>query len=257
MLPYFLFVVGMVMLVLFLIARDKKSSMLAIILKTVTSLFFIATGLASMVENGVANDLGKVALPCALVLMGLVLGMVGDITLDFKIYFKGLEGEYANAGKDKDSMMYFGMLAFGIGHVLYITSMAIRFPGEGMNVLWSALVSIGVVAVMFVLCIFALKMQFGKFLVPSIVYALLLCWFVVMSAMYVKPAGASTSSIVLLVGAILFVVSDMVLSMTYFSKPADYEKQGVLNPESRLMIVVNHVTYYLAQFLIALSLLFI
>ena len=149
------------------------------------------------------------------------------------------------------------MLAFGIGHVLYITSMAIRFPGAEMNVLWSALVSIGVVAVMFVVCIFALKMQFGKFLVPSIIYAFLLCWFVVMSAMYVKPANASTSSIVLLVGSILFVVSDMVLSMTYFSKPVDYEKQGALNPESRLMIVVNHVTYYLAQFLIALSLPFI
>ena len=257
MLPYFLLAVGIVMLVLFLIARDKKSSMLAIILKTVTSLFFIATGLAAMVENGVAHDLDKIALPCALVLMGLVLGMVGDITLDFKIYFKGLEGEYANAGKDKDSMMYFGMLAFGIGHVLYLTSMAIRFPGYEMNVLWSALISIAVVAVMFCVTIFALKMQFGKFLIPSIIYAFLLCWFVVMSVMYVKPAGASASSIVLLVGSILFVISDMVLSMTYFSKPEDYQRQGALNPESRLMIIVNHVTYYLAQFLIALSLLFI
>ena len=49
----------------------------------------------------------------------------------------------------------------------------------------------------------------------------------------------------------------MVLSMTYFSKSADYERKGMLNPESRLMIIVNHVTYYLAQFLIVLSLLFI
>ena len=257
MLPYFLFVVGMVMLVLFLIARDKKSSMLAIILKTVTSLFFIATGLASMVENGVANDLGKVALPCALVLMGLVLGMVGDITLDFKIYFKGLEGEYANAGKDKDSMMYFGMLAFGIGHILYITSIAIRFPGYELNLLWSALGSAAIVAVMFLVCILVLKMQFGKFLIPSIAYAFLLCWFVVLSAMYMNPAKGSSAAGILLAGSILFVASDMVLSMTYFSKPSDYERKGVLNPESRLMIIVNHVTYYLAQFLIALSLLFI
>lgn len=257
MLPYFLLAVGIVMLVLFLIARDKKSSMLAIILKTVTSLFFIATGVASLVENGVANDLSNVILPSCLVLLGLVLGMVGDITLDFKIYFKGLEGKYEGAEKDRDSMMYFGMLAFGVGHILYITSMAIRFPGYGMNVLWSALISIGVVAAMFCVTIFALKMQFGKFLIPSIIYAFLLCWFVVMSAMYVKPANASTSSIVLLVGSILFVISDMVLSMTYFSKPEDYQRQGALNPESRLMIIVNHVTYYLAQFLIALSLLFI
>ena len=79
----------------------------------------------------------------------------------------------------------------------------------------------------------------------------------VLSATYVKPAQGSASAGILLAGAILFVLSDMVLSMTYFSKPADYERKGMLNPESRLMIIVNHVTYYLAQFLIALSLLFI
>lgn len=154
-------------------------------------------------------------------------------------------------------MMYFGMLAFGIGHVLYITSMAIRFPGYEMNLLWSALGSAAIVGVMFLVCVYAMKMQFGKFLIPSIAYAFLLCWFVVLSAPYVKPAQGSASAGILLAGAILFVLSDMVLSMTYFSKPADYEHKGMLNPESRLMIIVNHATYYLAQFLIALSLLFI
>ncbi len=154
-------------------------------------------------------------------------------------------------------MMYFGILAFGIGHVLYITSMAIRFPDYEMNLLWSALGSAAIVGVMFLVCVYAMKMQFGKFLIPSIAYAFLLCWFVVLSATYVKPAQGSASAGILLAGAILFVLSDMVLSMTYFSKPADYERKGMLNPESRLMIIVNHVTYYLAQFLIALSLLFI
>lgn len=88
-------------------------------------------------------------------------------------------------------------------------------------------------------------MQFGKFLIPSIAYAFLLCWFVVLSATYVKPAQGSASAGILLAGAILFLLSDMVLSMTYFSKSADYERKGMLNPESRLMIIVNHVTYYL------------
>lgn len=147
------------------------------------------------------------------------------------------------------------MLAFGIAHVLYITSMAIRFPGYEMNLLWLALggnrrrnVSRVCLRNENAVC---------KFLIPSIAYAFLLCWFVVLSATYVKPAQGSASAGILLAGAILFVLSDMVLSMTYFSKPADYERKGMLNPESRLMIIVNHVTYYLAQFLIALSLLFI
>lgn len=68
-------------------------------------------------------------------------------------------------------MMYFGMLAFGIGHVLYITSMAIRFPGYEKNLLWSALGSAAIVGVMFLVCVYAMKMQFGKFLIPSIAYA--------------------------------------------------------------------------------------
>ena len=257
MLPYFLLAMGIVMLVLFLIARDKKSSTLAIILKTATSLFFIATGLAAAVENESVGGFETKLLPSALVIMGLVLGMVGDITLDFKIYFKGLEGKYEGVEKDRDSMMYFGMLAFGIGHILYITSIAIRFPGYELNLLWSALGSAAIVAVMFLVCILVLKMQFGRFLIPSIAYAFLLCWFVVLSAMYMNPAKGSSAAGILLAGSILFVASDMVLSMTYFSKPSDYERKGVLNPESRLMIIVNHVTYYLAQFLIALSLLFI
>ena len=257
MLPYFLLVCGIIMLILFLIARDKKSSALAIVLKTATSLFFIATGLAAVVENGVIGNSDAKLLPSALVIMGLVLGMVGDITLDFKIYFKGLKGKYEGVEKDRDTMMYFGMLAFGIGHVLYITSMAIRFNGYEMNLLWSALGSAAIVAVMFLVCIYVMKMQFGKFLIPSIAYAFLLCWFVVLGVLYVKPAQGSASAGVLVAGSVLFVASDMVLSMTYFSKPADYERKGTLNPESRLMIIVNHTTYYLAQFLIALSLLFI
>ena len=61
MLPYFLLVAGIVMLVLFLIARDKKSSVLAIIFKTATSLFFIATGLAAVVENGVVGGFESTA----------------------------------------------------------------------------------------------------------------------------------------------------------------------------------------------------
>lgn len=98
------------------------------------------------------------------------------------------------------------MLAFGIGHVLYITSMAIRFPGYEMNLLWSALGSAAIVGVMFLVCICVMKMQFGKFLIPSIAYAFLLCWFVVLSATYVKPAQGSASAGILLAGAILFVL---------------------------------------------------
>ena len=52
--------------------------------------------------------------------------------------------------------------------------------------------------------------------------------------------------ILLIAGAALFLCSDLVLSMIYFD-----------GNESRVMIVVNHVLYYAAQFLIALSIYYV
>lgn len=259
MITYLLLALGLVALILFCIARDKFSSPLAIILKTTTSMFFIATGISAIVENALdMNGLPLSSLvPACLVAMGLVCGMVGDIVLDFKIYFKGLKDQYISAERDSDAMMYFGMIAFAIGHVLYITSVAIRFPENAIFLLWTALMSLGIVAVLISVTIFVLKMNYGKFLVPSICYAFLLCWFVTVSVWTLDFYEVKTAGIILLIGSILFAVSDMILSMTYFSKKEDYEKQGLLNPESKLFIVLNHVTYYVAQFLIAVSLLFI
>jgi len=259
MVTYILLALGIVSLILFLVSRDKYSSPLAIALKTLTSLFFIAMAASAVVENALdMNELEVESLvPSCLVIMGLVLGMVGDITLDFKIYFKGLKDQYNNAGKDADFMMYFGMIAFAIGHIMYITSVAIRFPEHAMDLLWTALISVGFVIVMFTVSCFVLKMKFGKFLVPCICYGFLLCWFLVFSVWAMNYSDYKTPQIVLLIGAIMFVLSDLILSMTYFSKESDYEKKGILNPESRLFISLNHITYYAAQFLIAVSVLFI
>lgn len=250
MTTYIFLALGVVSFVAFAIFRDKKSSATAICFKTVVSLMFIATAIAALLEN---EHRGFVLLPALLMIGGLVLGMVGDITLDFKIYLKGLS--YADAEKDSDKMTYIGMAAFGVGHILYITATALR-AGAGLDMLWSALIGIGVTAAIFCLSIFIMKMRFGKFLIPSISYCVLLTWFVVYSAWQLAAVN-STANILLLVGSIMFIVSDLILSMTYFSKEEDYKKQGMMNPESKFMIVSNHATYYIAQFLIALALLFV
>lgn len=260
MITYILLALGVIVMILFLVSRDKFSSPLAIILKTLTSLFFIATGVSALVENALDMNglpLGSLVAGC-LVVMGLVFGMVGDITLDFKIYFKGLIGQYEKAERDSDAMMYFGMFSFALGHIMYITSVAIRLPQEHMlSLLWTALISAGIVAVVFIVTILAMKMRYGKFLIPCICYAFLLCWFILFSGWTRPLMGATTGGMILFIGSILFVISDLILSMTYFSKEEDYKKEGLLNPESRLFISLNHATYYAAQFLIAVSLLFI
>jgi hypothetical protein len=51
--------------------------------------------------------------------------------------------------------------------------------------------------------------------------------------------------VLLAAGAILFLLSDLVLVMTYYD-----------NKDSRPFIVVNHVLYYAAEYTIALSILY-
>jgi hypothetical protein len=57
--------------------------------------------------------------------------------------------------------------------------------------------------------------------------------------------GFTTCTVLLAAGAILFLLSDLVLVMTYYD-----------NKDSRPFIVVNHVLYYAAEFTIALSILY-
>lgn len=248
MLAYVFLALGLVSLMIFCIFRDKKSSSIAICWKSVTSILFVATAVTASIYNE------NVLLPSALLTVGgLVLGLVGDITLDFKILLKNIP--YGNAEKDSDNMTYVGMAAFAAGHILYILATMLRNPADRINMLWSALIALGLTAIIFALSLTVMKMRFGKFLLPSIGYAFLLSWFVVYSAWQIS-SSASVANVLLLVGAVMFIVSDLILSMTYFSKEEDYKKEGPLNPESKLMIVSNHVTYYVAQFAIALAIMF-
>ena len=108
------------------------------------------------------------------------------------------------------------------------------------------MVQVGATAAIFAISLFLLKMQFGKFLIPSVCYALLLTLFLACTVAGGIIAGFTLPVILLVVGAALFLLSDLVLSMIYFD-----------GNDSRVLIVVNHVLYYAAQFLIALSIYYI
>ena len=237
MTTYILLVVGAIFLTVFLSFRTKDGGILPAALKTVTSFLFVATAVVAAIENykltGSVN--ADKLLFVGLIVLGLVAGLVGDLTLDLKITYRDSNMRHS------DLYTYFGMAAFGIGHVLYIVAVALYF---GFSY-WTILIAAGATAAIFCTSIFVLKMNFGKFLIPSIAYAFLLTLFM-SSAIAAGISAAFSATVVLLsIGAGLFLLSDLVLSMIYFD-----------GNDSRVMIVVNHVLYYAAQFLIALSLLY-
>lgn len=243
--PYLFMGCGALFLGIFLFFRDKKGSFLAIFFKTLTSLMFVFTAIFSLKEVGVNKT------SYTLIIIGLCFGMIGDVFLDIKVCMKSL-----NEPVKSDIFMYLGMTSFGVGHILYIISSVLDIPSILMYFYISLGVGLLLIVLILVLSIKVMKMNYGKFLIPCGIYGFLLATFVVFSIFrYVN--SNTLQSLMLMIGSIMFIVSDLILSMTYFSNPSDYERKGILNPESRFMIIMNHITYYIAQFLIAISILFV
>jgi len=254
MITYIFVGLGGLSLILFLLFRDKKSSVIAVSLKTLTSLFFIATAFAASYSRTTTGNENMITI-CLLTFTGLLFGLVGDFMLDFKIYFKSLR--YEDHMKDSDKTTYVGMIAFACGHILYIAATLLYETGKLMYLLYSSVTAI-LFAVVFIFIIGkkVTKLDFGKFLIPSLIYCFLLSNFVFLSLIYLVTAPNIINTL-RFTGALLFLISDLVLSMTYFSEPEAYKTPGILNPESRFMISINHITYYAAQFILAILLMYL
>ncbi|MBQ4357342.1 MAG: hypothetical protein II788_05060, partial [Acholeplasmatales bacterium] len=175
MIPYIFLGLGALSLGVFLFKRDKKSSIVAIALKALTSLFFLLTALFSLYEN-IGNNPFENSKLLALIFMilGLIFGMVGDILLDFKIYFKTLNMRFLCLENDYDILMITGMSSFGIGHIFYILALMVYNPIEWMYLIFSILGAIILMSFIFLISVKVMKMDFRKFFIPSILYGILL-----------------------------------------------------------------------------------
>ncbi len=91
-----------------------------------------------------------------------------------------------------------------------------------------------------------LGFMFGKFRMTSFVYgsALMMTTFSSFSALYLT---GETMWYMMSVAGILFAASDLVLSATYFGRGKDTPPY----------IILNHVLYYAAQYLIASSIILV
>ena len=101
-----------------------------------------------------------------------------------------------------------------------------------------------IVGVAFYLSTFVMKIKLKKANVNSVLYALVLN-ISVFQALFLLVEYKDAFSALLFTGAVLFLISDGILMLTYFK-----------GKDSRLYIISNHIIYYLAQFLIMGSLLF-
>ena len=222
---------GMGLLTWFIIEKVKKYCVKEAIIKISTSAVFLLLAAYCWISKG-NNSLAFY------VLMGLFFGALGDLFLEFKYVFK----------EEEKIFTYAGFIVFAIGHVFYITGMFRQFY-NGQNPLYIIIpLVIGlIVGAAPILLEKVMKLNYGSMKLITYIYGVCLFSMTMCGGSLCLMTNFHPTAIMLFVGGILFSISDLILSGTYFGvgkdKPFD--------------IISNSVTYYLAQYTIAFSLYFL
>ena len=205
---------------LFMWTEKKENYMGAVILKGLASLCFVLVGV--MAGNG--GQLAK------LIVTGLLLGCIADVLLNLRWVFP----------KKGQLIFLVGILVFLGGHVVYLAAVLPMADN------WAVCVVVGVV-----LTALLMKWIFSKitakkaFKIFGVFYlgAIMLLNCVAVSNLVTAPSAFTG---LFAVGALLFLISDIVLILNTFG------------PKSKFSLRVTNLSlYYIGQLLIAWSMLFV
>lgn len=222
--------------ILFIIARVLKGGMLGLLMKTLASFGFVSSGIIGIIVSDLSGTYKWVL---GLIVIGLLLGMIGDIVLDLKIIYPDNDKYYLNAG----------MLSFFLGHICYITAFSIlanpveRFS-PSLTLVQALLISAGAAILLSAGTLLSSKkmgLNFGNFFFQTTAYTFILN-FSMVYALVLSIMGAGLW--LAFVGLVLFLLSDIVLSFQYFG--------GKLT--SKQLVVINHALYYAAQIILVATL---
>ena len=230
--PIIILSVGALMLFWFLYEKIKAYSIKEVCLKATTSVLFIALCIYSISQTPLQR------FPY-FAIMALVCGLLGDIALDLKYVYKEKDFEYTLAG----------FIAFGVGHILYVTGMFLEFY-NGQNILYIIIpLAIGLLMGPITMLVGKLSnCDYGKIKPVAFIYAILLFSTVATGfSLWMMSGFANTGILMFFIGGVLFAISDLILNLTYFAE----------GHEQPFDLISNSVTYYAAQFVIAFSILFL
>jgi uncharacterized membrane protein YhhN len=224
----------------FILGEVQKKYLPAIILKCLASFGFVLMALSAIFErtNMVLSShyVGASfipSIPIALMFVaGLVSGLLGDVTLALRP-LRPIE--------ENQTIIFSGIVFFSIGHLFYLGALLLYGEFQLLSIVFSVVIS----AIIYTMSK-VLKFQMGKLLIPTMVYSFLI-FLMIGQVLFLKMNGdANTYLDVLLIGALLFGVSDLILAPIYFK-----------GESRKRFIISNLVTYYFAQMLIAFSILFL
>jgi len=163
--------------------------------------------------------------------LGLVLGLIGDLFLEVQYFYPD----------QKVKQIKYGMIVFGFSHLFYIIAITELVVFNYFSLLIGLLMT-----VVTYIGAKGLKLDFGKLTLFSYGYSFVIFTMVGQSIFQANLLSGSTYSIIFMMGAIFFGLSDLLLAPIYFKKDSH-----------RFFVIANLATYYLGQTLIALSIYFL
>ncbi len=218
-------VLSMIFCIVFCVFRAKKATFYSLTLKTLASLCFIFSGIIALKINGF-SVIGL------LILIGLIFGLIGDIVLDLKVMYP----------EKNDALFLSGTASFAVGHVFYfVATLLTNINSNSASIAWAIPVALVLAILASVAIQFASKkmgMDFGKVRWAVIGYSIILTFMFFYS---VFVAIYNPIFWIFAVGMLIFLFSDLILSMQYFG-----------GKNQKVFIYVNHIAYYLAQIMFAL-----
>jgi len=185
--------------------------------KAVSSLLFVAIGVMGFVLLKITPDYAL------LIILALVMGLVGDLFLVFSASVK---------------CFIIGLFAFLIGQIIY----GITFLKFGGFMAYDLIIYAVVVAASLIVYKKS-SLELGKLKIPVLFYVLIIAFMYSMAMSLMYKGGFDTATTILIViGANLFLASDAVLAFVRFKKDSKAALRGV-----------NLALYYSAQIILALS----
>ncbi len=230
-----LFFISIFFAVLFIVRKGKKTDPISLILKGIASACFIMLSCS-------AYNFGVGYFFSTLIIVGQVFGILGDLFLDMKYLYRNDEKPYTFAG----------FIVFLVGHLFFTAFMIITFGSNLMIVL----ISLGVAILLALIIYFASEkiagLVYGEYKLISSIYMFVLAFTMMFAILqiFLNDSGFFlTTKIFLAVGLVLFMLSDLILAMIYFT-PEDKMNTPVF-------IRINLGLYYAAQICISLSIAFL
>lgn len=216
---------GAVLLAIYIAKCRKQRNVRGLFVKSFVSVCYLLTCAFAIISNPEHYYFG------ILVMIGGILGLMGDIYLDQKWMYD----------EHRDEYLKIGFICFGLGHIFYIWALYMMVDLPVIHRIIPFI--IGAAFVIFTLLTEKpTKQHFGKFKPYVCIYGLMLGYTTALSIRIFRLTGYKFA-LVFALGCTMFTISDIVLSQMYFAE----------GKNNSVRFTINIITYYLAQFLIALT----